>query len=272
MARLVVFLSDFGLDDGFAGVCHGVIARRSPESRVIDLTHSVPPRDVLHGALVLAAAAPYMPEDAVFLAVVDPGVGTERIPVAVETPSGAALVGPDNGVLCPAWSSLGGASAAVRIESPDVLLSPVSATFHGRDVFAPAAAHLAAGRAVQDLGPAIDPAALTVLDLPRPEVRPGSVACRVVWVDRFGNVALGAGPADLSTAGLGDVTELRVELHERTESVPRVTAFGQVEPGGPALLVDSAGRLALIENGGDAARRLGLSRGDLVVLRHAGPG
>src|SRR6266511_4683271 len=135
----ITFLSDYGLEDHFVGVCHGVIARIAPNARVIDLAHGIPPQDVLRGAMVLAGAAPFMPEDAVYLGVVDPDVGGPRGAVAVRAASGALLVGPDNGLLSLAWEALGGAEAAVEIAAPDVLLEPVSATFHGRDVFAPAA-------------------------------------------------------------------------------------------------------------------------------------
>ena len=156
-ARPIVFISDFGLDDEFVGVCHGVIARISPHSRMIDLTHGVPPGDVRRAALILADAVRYMPEESVYLAVVDPGVGTARRAVAVEASGGAILVGPDNGVLSLAWDRLGGAARAVLIASPDVVLPTPSRTFHGRDVFAPAAAHVAAWRPLQDVGPPVDP-------------------------------------------------------------------------------------------------------------------
>src|SRR5207302_733107 len=147
--------------------------RIAPEARVIDLTHSIPPQDVLRAALVLAAAVPFVPDSAVFLAVVDPGVGSRRRGIAVRTESGRLLAGPDNGVLSLAWSALGGASTAAQIASPDVVRSPVSATFHGRDVFAPAAAHLALGRPLERLGQPIDPGTLVSVAVPRPAVSPG---------------------------------------------------------------------------------------------------
>ena len=135
----IVFMSDYGLADEFVGICHGVVARIAPRVRVIDLTHAIPRHDVAAGAMALGRAAPFMPEDAVYLGVVDPGVGSARRPVAVACGSGALLVGPDNGVLSMAWATLGGAAQAAEITSERVLLGPVSATFHGRDVFAPAA-------------------------------------------------------------------------------------------------------------------------------------
>jgi len=144
MARPIVFVTDYGLADGFVGICHGVMARIAPEARVIDLTHAIPRQDVMRGALVLGRATDFMPGDAVYAAVVDPGVGSERRSIAVRAASGAVLVGPDNGLLSMAWDAFGGAVAAVEIAAEDVVLQPVSKTFHGRDVFAPAAAHLEA--------------------------------------------------------------------------------------------------------------------------------
>ena len=145
MSRPIVFLTDYGRSDAFVGICHGVMARIAPDARVIDLTHAVPRQDVLRGAVELARAVPYMPADAVYVAVVDPGVGSDRRAVAVAA-GASLLVGPDNGVLSLAWDALGGVTEAVEIASPAVVLAPVSRTFHGRDIFAPAAAHLAAGR------------------------------------------------------------------------------------------------------------------------------
>src|SRR6266511_1638183 len=185
MTRPIVFCTDYGLDDEFVGVCHGV-----------------PPQDVLRGAMVLAGAAPFMPEDAVYLGVVDPDVGGPRGAVAVRAASGALLVGPDNGLLSLAWEALGGAEAAVEIAAPDVLLEPVSATFHGRDVFAPAAAHLATGRALGDLGPEVAVGELQRVTIPAPGVVEREVAAAVLAADSFGNLRLNARPVDLAEAGL----------------------------------------------------------------------
>src|SRR5919198_5551754 len=172
--RPIVFLSDYGLEDEFVGICHAVIARVSPESTVIDLSHAVPPQDVLRGALLLGRSIRYLPADAVVLAVVDPGVGTPRRPVAVETTEGGQLlVGPDNGLLSLAWAERSGVARAVEISQPEVILEPVSATFHGRDIFAPAAAHLASGSDLAALGPDVGPASLAVLEVPVPGVEPG---------------------------------------------------------------------------------------------------
>src|SRR5262249_52955207 len=158
--------------------------------RVIDLTHGIPPGDVLRGAVTLAGALAYLPDDAVLLAVVDPGVGSSRRALAVRSATGRLLVGPDNGVLSLAWPALGDVAQAPAITSPDVVLRPTSATFHGRDVFAPAAAHLAEGADLGSLGAAVDPATLVRLEAPRPSVTLGSVTAVALAVDRFGNVQL----------------------------------------------------------------------------------
>jgi S-adenosylmethionine hydrolase len=260
MTRPIVFLTDYGLADGFVGVCRGVIARIAPQVAVIDLTHQVPRQGVLQGAIALGRATPFMPEDAVYLAVVDPGVGSERRAVAVETRSGAILVGPDNGLLSMAWAELGGIARGVEIASPDVLLQPVSPTFHGRDVFAPAAAHLAAGREIGELGPPVPAGELHTLDLPRPMVAHGTVGTRVVAIDAFGNVQLNATLADLETAGIGPTLTLG------PRKVPRVATFADLPPGVCGAIVDSDGYIALVVDRGSAADLLGLAVGDAVVL------
>jgi S-adenosyl-L-methionine hydrolase (adenosine-forming) len=260
VTRPIVFLTDYGLVDEFVGVCHGVIARIAPDVRVIDLTHQVPRQDVGQGALALARAVRYMPEDAVHLAVVDPGVGTERRPIAIEASSGALLVGPDNGLLSLAWAELGGAVRAAEISSDEVLLRPVSRTFHGRDVFAPAAAHLATGFPFERLGRPLDVEELSTIEVAGPMVAPGVVGARVVGVDGFGNVQLNARPQDLEAAQLsGPLTVGRYEL-------PRVRTFSEVPAGHPAAIVDSQGMVAVIVNHGSAARLLGLKPGDTVTI------
>ncbi len=260
MTRPIVFLTDYGLADDFAGVCRGVMARIAPEARVIDLTHSIARHNVLQGALVLGRAARFMPADAVYVAVVDPGVGSARRAVAVEAISGSLFVGPDNGLLSMGWTELGGASRAAEITSERVLLQPVSKTFHGRDVFAPAAAYLATGLPLEDVGPAVDPATLEVLEVPGPMVAPGKVGARVVAIDGFGNVQLNARPADLERAGLGD------RLTVGARPVRRVETFGDLHEGALGAIVDSQSFMALVVGHGSAAEALGLAPGDTVVL------
>src|SRR5438045_8523668 len=204
MTRPIVFLTDYGSTDEFVGVCHGVIVRIAPEAQVIDLTHSIARQNVLQGALVLARSASFMPADSVFVAVVDPGVGSDRRAVAVRARSDSLLVGPDNGLLSSAWRELGGAVAAAEITSPKVRLEPLSKTFHGRGIFAPAAAHLATGLPLEEIGSEIDPSELESIELPAVMVTPGKIGARVVGIDGFGNVQLNAKPDDLERAGLSD--------------------------------------------------------------------
>lgn len=260
MTRPIVFCTDYGLADGFVGVCHGVMVRIAPDARIIDLTHSVPRQDVLRGALTLSRATPYMPRDAVYVGVVDPGVGSERRSIAIRTADGPLLVGPDNGLLSLAWDALGGADAAVAIEEQRVMLTPVSSTFHGRDVFAPAGAHLASGVAFEDVGPTIDVADLRVVEMPGPMVTPGAVGTRVIEVDAFGNVQLGARPMDLEAAGIGST------LTVAGRPLPLVDIFADVAEGVLAAIVDSQGYLALVVNHGSAAQTLNLKPGSAVVI------
>jgi S-adenosyl-L-methionine hydrolase (adenosine-forming) len=261
MTRPIVFLTDYGRSDSFVGVCHGIMARIAPDARIIDLTHAVPRQDVLRGAVELSRAIPYMPSTAVYVAVVDPGVGSDRRAVAAAA-GGALLVGPDNGLLSLAWEALGGVDTAVEIESPAVVLAPVSRTFHGRDVFAPAAAHLAAGMPLEDLGPAVDVDTLHRVDVPGPMVAAGAVGARVTTTDGFGNVQLNATERDLAAAG---VTGGRV-LVVNGRRLPRAGTFAELPEREPGLIVDSDGYLAIVVNHGNAAAMLGLAAGDVVVV------
>jgi len=260
VTRPIVFCTDYGLRDEFVGVCHGVMAKIAPDSTVIDLLHAVPRQDVMRGALVLSRAVPYMPEDAVYCAVVDPGVGSERQAVAVRTGSGALLVGPDNGLLSLAWEVLGGADVAFRIASRGVVLSPMSHTFHGRDVFAPAAAHLAAGTPIDAIGPSIDVAGLHTLEVMGPMVAPGAIGARVIGVDGFGNVQLNVTRDHLADAGIEGVIGVG-----GTEA-PIVATFTDVDPHRLGAIVDSQGFIALVVNQGSAAEMLHLGEGSTVVL------
>jgi S-adenosyl-L-methionine hydrolase (adenosine-forming) len=260
MSRVIVLVTDYGLQDEFVGVCHGVIARIAPDVRVIDLTHAIPRQDVFRGAVVLSRATGFMPREAVYCAVVDPGVGSERRSVAVQARSGDLLVGPDNGVLSLAWEGLGGAERAHELTAPEVQLEPVSRTFHGRDVFAPAAAHLAAGTPLEAVGPSIDAASLRSLELPGPTVARGAIGARVMGVDGFGNVQLNVTGQDLEDSGIGR------RLVVRGHPVPVVGIFADLPEHGLGAFVDSQGYVALIVNRGSAAEALGLTEGSSVVL------
>jgi S-adenosylmethionine hydrolase len=258
--RPIVFLTDYGTEDEFVGVCHGVIARHAPEARVIDLTHAIRRQDVASGGLALSRAVPYMPENAVYLAVVDPGVGSDRLAVALETGTGAALVGPDNGLLSLAWKQLGGVKEAYRIESEEVLLRPLSSTFHGRDIFAPAAAHLALGRRAAELGSPTQIERLARISFPAARVQRGRIEGVVTWVDGYGNVQLNVRPGMLVEAGLG--RGFRVGDH----LFPTVQTFDAAPEGQGVAVEDSAGFVAVAINRGSAAELLGLTEGDSVVL------
>lgn len=255
----VVFMSDYGLQDEFVGVCHMVMAN-SGVTQIIDLTHAVEPQDVFHASIALSEAVAFYPRECVYIAVVDPGVGGERRSIAVETEVGAYLVGPDNGLLSLAWDALGGPVKAVEITSDEVMLSPVSRTFHGRDIFAPAAAHLATGMPIEALGPALEPASLRRTDLPQALISNGAVGAEVLAIDRFGNVQLNARPRDLESAGVAGV--LMVE----GRSLPLVATFSDVAEGEAAAIFDARGWLALIVNRGSAAEMFHLSAGSRVTV------
>jgi S-adenosylmethionine hydrolase len=270
-ARVITFLSDYGLEDDFAGVCHGVIATICPDARVIDITHGVSRHDVQGGALMLRSAIHYMPVG-VHLAVVDPDVGARRRAVALRTADDRVFVGPDNGLLSLAAEASGGVVEAVEIAGSRWRLEPVSATFHGRDIFAPVAAHLAAGESLVDGGDPCDPDALISLELPRPRHEDGSLRAHAIYVDRFGNVQLNIGHDHLIGSedglgiGFGDMVDLEAGSHGRHRA-HYVRTFADVETGGLLVYEDADHRLAVAVSHGSAAERLGLASGDELWIR-----
>ena len=233
---------------------------------MIDITHGIAPQHVFQGALVLAETLPYMPVG-VHLAVVDPGVGGTRRALALRSTDGRLLVGPDNGVLLVAADRLGGLEEAVSIENDALVLNPVSATFHGRDVFAPAAAHLASGVALRELGPALDPATLVRLELPLARLENGRLHTTVVVVDRFGNLRLNLTRAQFGDAGLEHGAPIDVEIDGRVYDAVVARTFNDVELGKLILYEDSSGSLSLAINRGSAARILAVVTGQGVSLR-----
>lgn len=249
--------TDYGTFDGFVAACHGSIARIAPDVRVIDVTHHVPPADVTRGAYVLAQTAPYLPES-VHCAVVDPGVGTDRRGIAVATPGGI-LVGPDNGLLVPAAEALGGIDTVVQLSNKDWFLGDMSRTFHGRDLFAPAAARIALGAELAEAGPPVD--ADTLVRLPAPVVTLGDdyVEAEVLTVDRFGNVQLAATGGTL--ARLGQDLVLNGGVRAR-----RGATFADVGQGDLLVYEDSAGQVAIAVNNGRAVVVLSVTPGDLVKV------
>jgi S-adenosylmethionine hydrolase len=261
----ISFLSDFGLVDEFVGVVHGVLAKLAPDSRVIDVGHGTPRGDVRAAALAMTRAIQYLPEG-VALVVVDPGVGSERKSLAVQTDWGY-FVGPDNGVLSPAVAMVGGASLMVSIENPEVRIPSPGETFHGRDLFGPAAALLASGEAaIRDLGPELAPDQVQPLLLPLPETEGNVVTGEAWWVDRFGNVETNIGPDDLRAVGLAPGAVLTVRVGASVHSIPWAGAYSDVEPGELLIHVDSAGLIAIAVRDGSADQSLNLSSGVSVTL------
>jgi S-adenosyl-L-methionine hydrolase (adenosine-forming) len=266
-SRTIVFLSDFGYRNEWVGICHAVMNRISPASPIVDLSHGVPPLDVRGGAVLLVDSLPYLSADAVVLAIVDPSVGRDR-DVALETTEGRLVVGPDNGLLAPAASALGGVARAVEITSSDVVLSPVSPSFHARDVLAPAAAHLAADAELASLGPALDPATLVGLAIPEPTVEPGKIECEVLDLNRFGNVLLNVREPQLAEAGLDGAGEIQVDATSGAGRARRVSTYADVASGDWALIVDPRGWLSVVRgNPANAAEGLGsVAPGDPIWL------
>lgn len=265
----ISFLSDFGLQDEFVGVVHGVLAKLAPDSRVIDVGHSTERGDLRSAALALTRAIQYLPEG-VALVVVDPGVGSKRKALALATPWGF-FVGPDNGVLSPAVAMMGGASRIVSIENPEARIPSPGETFHGRDVFAPAAALLASGEATLDeLGPELDPGSVHPMMLPLSETQNGMVIGEAWWIDRYGNVQTNIGPEDLEGVGLHAGSTVTVKVGPTIHTLPWVASYSDVGPGEPMLHVDSSGLIAFAVRDGEAEDELGLTPGVAVTLMGTG--
>jgi hypothetical protein len=264
---VITFLSDYGLADDFVGICHGVIATACPQARVIDLTHGIARHDVRSGAIVLAEAIPYLPV-AVHLAVVDPDVGAQRRAVALRTADRRRFVGPDNGLLTLAAEASGGVVEVVDIARSPFRLKPVSATFHGRDIFAPVAAALARGETLSAAGDPADPADLVTLALPTARVRDGALVAHVRYVDRFGNLQLNVGHEEVAQTGLRLGRAAEVEPGDGSaHPVHYVRTFADAVPDELLLYEDAQRRLALAVNHGDAAQRLGLGVDDELRIR-----
>jgi S-adenosylmethionine hydrolase len=256
----VSFLTDFGLEDDFVGTCHGVIARLAPDVRVIDVTHGIAPQAVLQGALVLRNTTPFMPVG-VHLAVVDPDVGGNRRAIAVSTNDGRVFVGPDNGLLMLAADDAG-VSAAHELTNERYHLPQVSLTFHARDIFAPAAAHIAAGVSVDELGPALEASTLVRVGVPEPELGRSQISATVLAIDRFGNVATNVRSSDLEALeiSVGDRVEIRLALDRYFATV--AGTFADAAPGELILYEDSYGLVTLAISRGNAARLTGVTPGD----------
>ena len=257
---MISLLTDFGAGSEHVGALHAVLAVGAPGVERIDLAHDLPAGDVRGAGLVLARLAPLLP-GAVHLAVVDPGVGTPRRAAAVQLDDGGALIGPDNGLLGPAADAIG-AVAAVALTPP----TQGAATFHGRDLFAPAAARVARGVPVTDLGEAFDPASLVRPELPPAEVRDGHLRAPAVAIDRFGNVQLLARQPDLAAAGFTRGERIWAAVSDRRHPATVGRVFADAARKGMLVHIDSHGMVAIAVNGGDAARRVGVAVGDEVTL------
>lgn len=261
----VTFLSDFGLTDDFVGVCHGVIKRIAPDVQIIDITHGIPAQQILQGALVLANTVPYMP-DGVHLAVVDPGVGSDRKAVALRDRSGRAYVGPDNGLLVPAASACGGVAEAYELTNREYALPWVSRTFHGRDVFAPAAAHISLGVELSALGPPVSVDDLVRLDLPEPEMGDQRLTATVLYVDSFGNVQLNLTVDDLEEVGIEPGSRVELVLGPDRYYATAGRTFADARPGDLILYSDAYHNVSLAISGGNAVALLGSDPGDRVRI------
>jgi len=269
VTRPITFLSDYGYADEFAGVCRAVMAEIAPDAQVIDITHGLPRHAVRQGAVLLAHALPFT-APGIHLAVVDPGVGSERRPVAARTgDEKRLLVGPDNGVLALAAEQFGGVAEAVDLSESPYRFEPVAHTFHGRDLFAPVAAQLALGTPLADTGEPVDPSSLARVDLPEPRIYPDRIVAHVVYVDGFGNAALNLTREQVDSTFLRPGEQFTVDSGESTLTVPFGNTFADVGTGKGVLYEDSSRSLALAVNRESAAKLLGLSPDDEVMLTPA---
>jgi S-adenosylmethionine hydrolase len=265
---VITFLSDFGLADDFVGTCHGVIKGIAPEADVIDITHGIEPQSILQGALVLANTLPYMPAG-VHVAVVDPDVGTPRRALVLRTDGDRLLVGPDNGLLMPAADRLGGVQAAFEITNRRYALEPVSATFHGRDVFSPAAAHLSLGLEPAELGNAVEVDTLVLPEIPQPEIGERRIRATCLYVDRFGNIQLNLTARQLERIGIVPGRQVEVEVTMERFYALAARTFAEARVGDTILYEDAYQNIALAITRGNAADTFGVRAGMEVRLRVA---
>lgn len=264
----VALLTDYGLTDEFVGVMKSVISDLAPHARITDISHNVAPFDVRAGSLMLARAIQYVPRGVV-VAVVDPGVATRRRMIALEVAGGeGVLVGPDNGLLVPAAAMVGGVDRAVVLSNTNLHLAAPGATFAGRDVFAPVAAHLCNGVPFTELGELVDPEILMPGLVTLPQIGASEIISEITWVDTYGNCQLNVGPDDVA-ALMGGTSRLGVSAHGTLRSAAVVTAFDDIAEGALGLVVDSYGMLALAKRQDSAARDIGVAAGDQIVLTPA---
>ena len=260
----ITFLSDFGLEDDLVGTCHGVMKRITPDAEIIDITHGIPPTAVLQGALVLSNTIAYMPVG-VHLAVVDPGVGGPRRALALRDRDDRLYVGPDNGLLLPAASRAGIADAH-ELANPAYALESISRTFHGRDLFSPAAAHLARGVELAELGPPLDPESLVALDVPKPVHTDGVLLATLLYTDRFGNIVLNLTRDDVERLGIVSGTRVELDLAGERYYAVMARTFTDARAGDVILYEDSYSNISVAISRGSAARMLHASPGQRLKI------
>jgi S-adenosylmethionine hydrolase len=269
-ARPIVFLSDFGLGNEWVGLCHSVMSGIAPQCPIVDLSHLIRPLEVGSGALLLADSMPYIAEHAVVLAVVDPNVGKDR-EIAIETASGRMLVGPDNGLLSLAWEAAGGIARAVELTSSEVVRRPHAESFRAPDTLCPAAARLAAGMPIEELGAELDTETLAVVAVAEPEIELGKITCEVIDFNRFGNVHLNVRPADLAVAGLDGEATIAIEAVSGSAEAKRGSTYADFQAGEYGVLFDPRGWLTIVRgNPASALDGLGLAIAAPVWLTRAG--
>jgi S-adenosyl-L-methionine hydrolase (adenosine-forming) len=267
---IVTLTSDFGLSEEWVGVVKGVILSINPSAVIVDISHEIPPFDIGKGAFVLAAALPHMPLG-VHVAVVDPGVGTRRLAVALATERGDFMVGPDNGLLMPAAARIGGVKKAFFLEEQEFFRTPVHPTFHARDIFAPVAAHLSLGVDPREMGSPMDADDLVPAPWTRAREGEGAVYTTVVDIDRFGSLRLNAYPEQVASLGYAEGDSVLLGVGEGELDARLASTFGDVETGGLVLFEDSSGVMAVGVSGGSLAARSGARPGDILIIYGAGP-
>jgi len=255
----VAMLTDFGLEDTYVGLMKSVIADISPDCRIIDLCHEVPPQNILSGAYLTATAVPYLPDDAVLMNVVDPGVGSQRRAIACDM-GDFTLVGPDNGIFDLVFRHRD-PKRIHALENSDYFLSDVSMTFHGRDIFSPVSAHLASGVDLENFGPRISQDDLDRLPPSDPHIDEDRIEAHVIHIDRFGNMITNLTHKDLD----GWADSVQVEIG--TETVPLQSTFTDVANGLPVAYFGSTGQLEIAVNNGNAARRFGMNQNSTVIIQ-----
>ncbi len=259
MPAVITLTTDFGLEDPFVGIMKGVILNVCPAARLIDITHQIEPQNILQAAWVLKAAHTYFPKNSVHLVVVDPGVGSERRPIAVKTRS-AFFVAPDNGVLTPVLDK---SAAIYELTKQKYFLKDISSTFHGRDVFAPAAAWIAKGTALSKMGSKItDPQTLT---LPQPELKKNGITGEIIYSDRFGNLTTNI-PADLVHSFSQRVDNMTIQVG-KTRIKGLVSSYSQGKPGELGCLINSWGNLEIFCRESNAAKKLKVAAGKKIIVK-----